>query len=110
MKKIIAMLAVALVTSNANAFDLAKMANKVQSAADKASAKIEEAQAKNDAKSAETQAKIEEKIADLKAKIAKWQDSDTANSEGTLKAIANAKASIEKLTEQLKALKAATGY
>ena len=64
MKKLIAMMAVVLAASNANAFDLAKMANKVQSAADKASAKIEEAQAKNDAKSTEAQAKIEDKIAE----------------------------------------------
>ena len=82
------------------------MANKVQSAADKASAKIEEAQAKKDAKNEEAQNKIEEKIAELKDKIAKWQSSDSADTDATKQAIANAKASIEKLTEQLKALKA----
>ncbi|MBE6443270.1 MAG: hypothetical protein E7020_01210 [Alphaproteobacteria bacterium] len=110
MKKFIALLAITLMASNANAFDLASMANKVQSAADKASAKIEEAQAKKDAKNEEAQNKIEEKIAELKDKIAKWQASDNASSEGTVKAIADAKASIEKLTEQLKSLKAAAGY
>ena len=110
MKKLIALLAVTLIASNASAFDLASMANKVQSAADKANAKIEEAQSKKDAKNEEAQNKIEEKIAELKEKIAKWQSSDSADSEGTMKAIANAKASIEKLTEQLKALKAVAGY
>ncbi len=106
MKKFIALLAVGLFASNASAFDLASMANKVQSAADKASAKIEEAQAKKDAKNEEAQNKIEEKIAELKDKIAKWQSSDSADTDATKQAIASAKASIEKLTEQLKALKA----
>lgn len=106
MKKFIALLAVGLFASNASAFDLASMANKVQSAADKASAKIEKAQAKKDAKNEEAQNKIEEKIAELKDKIAKWQSSDSADTDATKQAIANAKASIEKLTEQLKALKA----
>ena len=106
MKKLIALLAISMFASNAGAFDLASMANKVQSAADKASAKIEEAQAKNDAKKEETKSKLEEKIAELKEKIAKWQSSDSADTDATKQAIANAKASIEKLTEQLKALKA----
>lgn len=106
MKKFIAALSVALCVSNANAFDLVKMANKVQSAADKASAKIEETQAENNAKAAATQAKLENKIAELKAKITAWQSSDNADSAETIQAIANAKASIKKLTEQLKMLKA----
>ena len=110
MKKLIALLAITLIASNASAFDLASMANKVQSAADKASAKIEEAQSKKDAKNEEAQNKIEEKINELKAKIANWQSSGNAESSETQKAIADAKASIEKLTEQLKALKAVAGY
>lgn len=110
MKKILALMAATIVATSANAFDLASFANKVQSAADKANAKIEEAQTKNDTKSAEAQAKIEDKIAELKEKIAKWQSSDSADSEATKQAIANAKASIEKLMAQLKALKAAAGY
>ena len=106
MKKLIALLAVSLISSNANAFDLTSMANKVQSAANKASAKIEEVQAKNENKSAEAQSKIEEKIKELKEKIANWQSSDSADTDATKQAIANAKESIEKLMEQLKALKA----
>lgn len=106
MKKFLAFLTVAMFATSANALDIVSLANKVQSAADKANAKLEETQAKNDAKSAEAQAKIEEKIASLKEKIANWQSSDTANSSETLKAISDAKASIEKLMTQLKALKA----
>lgn len=105
MKKLIALLAVTLIASNASAFDLASMANKVQSAADKASAKIEEAQAKKDAKNEEAKSKIEEKIAELKEKIAKWQSSENADSSETMEAIASAKKSIDKLTEQLNALR-----
>ncbi len=104
MKKFLTILAVALIATSANALDIASLAGKVQSAADKASAKIEEAQAKNDAKTAETKSKIENKIADLKEKIAKWQSSDNANSVETLQAIAKAKESIARLTAQLKAL------
>ena len=79
-----------------------KLANKPN----KASAKIEEVQAKNDAKNEEAQNKIEEKIKELKDKIANWQSSDSADTDATKQAIANAKESIEKLMEQLKALKA----
>ncbi|MBQ9731876.1 MAG: hypothetical protein IJV97_02165 [Alphaproteobacteria bacterium] len=106
MKKILVFLTLVMFANSANALDIVSLANKVQSAADKANAKIEEAQAKKDAQSLEAQEKIENKIADLKAKIANWQASDTANSSETLKAISDAKASIEKLMAQLKALKA----
>ena len=105
MKKILAFLIVAIFATSANALDIESLANKVQSAADKANAKLEEAQAKNDAKSAEAQEKIEEKIARLKEKIANWQASDSADSSETLKAIREAKASIEKLIAQLKVLR-----
>jgi archaellum component FlaC len=105
MKKLIALTAVIFCVNNANAFDLASVANKVQSAADKASAKIEEVQAKNDAKNEEAQNKIEEKIKELKEKIANWQSSDSADTDATKQAIANAKESIEKLMDQLKVLK-----
>ena len=106
MKKLIAFIAVILYANSVNAFDLASVASKVQSAANKASAKIEEVQAKNDAKNEEAQNKIEEKIKELKDKIANWQSSDSADTDATKQAIANAKESIEKLMEQLKALKA----
>lgn len=104
MKKIIALLAVALLSSNANALDLASLAGKVKSAADEASVKIEAVQNKSDEKSQEAQNSIMEKIDELKAKIANWQSSENAESSEIQKAIADAKASIEKLMEQLKAL------
>ena len=105
MKKLLAFLTVAMFANSANALDIVSLANKVQTAADKANSKLEEVQNKNDAKSLETQEKIEAKIAELKTKIANWQSSDTANSSETLTAIANAKASIEKLMTQLKLLR-----
>jgi len=106
MKKIYAVAAfISLFAGTANALDIASLANKVQSAADKASAKLEEVQAKNDSKTEEAAAKIENKIATLKEKIAAWQSSDNSDCEETQKAIANAKASIEKLVAQLKALR-----
>lgn len=104
MKKIIVLLAVALLSSNANAWDLAEVANKVKSVADETSAKIESVQNKSDEKSQEAQNSIMEKINELKDKIAKWQASDNAESSQIQKAIADAKASIEKLMTQLKAL------
>ena len=106
MKKFLALASIMLLASNANAFDLASMANKVQSVAEKTSAKIEEVQTTNENKSVEAQNKIEEKIAELKEKIVNWQSSESADTDATKQAIANAKASIEKLMEQLKALKA----
>ncbi len=104
MKKLLAILAVAISATSANALDIASLANKVQSAAEKASAKIEESQASTEAQKAEARSKIEDKIAALKTKIADWQASDSANSSETLQAIAKAKESIEKLMQQLKAL------
>lgn len=53
MKKFIALLSVAMISSNANAFDLTSVANKVKSVADETSAKIESVQNKSDAKSQE---------------------------------------------------------
>ncbi len=105
MKNLIAFLTVFMFINTASAFDLASMANKVQSAADKASAKIEEVQEKTEEKSSEKAEQIEDKIEELQEKIADWQSSDSANSSETLQAIANAKASIEKLLAQLKALR-----
>ena len=104
MKKVIALVAVALFASNANAFDLTSLAGKVKSVADETSAKIESVQNKSDEKSQEAQNSIMEKIEALKAKIAEWMASDNAESSETQKAIAEAKASIEKLMEQLKVL------
>ena len=77
----------------------------VNKSADKANAKIEEVQTKQETEKAKSISKIEEKIATLKEKIAKWQSSDSADTEKTKNAIANAKASIEKLVAQLKALR-----
>lgn len=106
MKRFLVITAIATLFANvANALDIASLANKVQSAADKASAKLEEVQAKNDSKTEEAATKIEDKIAALKEKIANWQSSDSADTEKTKTAIANAKASIEKLVAQLKALR-----
>ena len=105
MKKLLTLLTAVMFANSANALDIVSLANKVQTVADKANAKIEEAQTKKDAKSTEAQEKIEEKIASLKEKIANWQSSDTANSSETLKAINDAKASIEKLIAQLKVLR-----
>ena len=110
MKKIITLLAVALLSSNANALDLGSLAGKVKSVADETSAKIESVQNKSGEKSQEAQNSIMEKINELKEKIAKWQASDDADSESTMKAISEAKESIAKLTEQLKVLKSAAGY
>ena len=76
----------------------------LKAAADETSAKIESVQNKSDEKSQEAQNSIMEKINELKAKIAKWQASDNAESSEIQKAIADAKASIEKLMTQLKAL------
>ena len=45
-----------------------------------------------------------EKISELKEKIADWQSSENAESSEIQKAIADAKACIEKLMEQLKSL------
>ena len=45
-----------------------------------------------------------EKINELKEKIANWQSSDNAESSEIQKAIADAKARIENLMKQLKAL------
>ena len=104
MKKVIALVAVALFASNANAWDLASVANKVKSVADETSAKIESVQNKSDEKSQEAQNSIMEKINELKEKIANWQASDNAESSEIQKAIADAKASIENLMKQLKAL------
>ncbi len=106
MKKFIALLSVAMISSNANAFDLTSVANKVKSVADETSAKIESVQNKSDAKSQEAQNSIKEKINELKEKIANWQSSETAETAETKKAIADAKASIEKLMAQLKVLQA----
>ena len=105
MKKIILLSAVLLMSSNVNALDLGSLAGKVKSVADEASAKIESVQNKTDEKSQEAQNSIMEKINELKAKIAEWMASDNAESSETQKAIADAKASIEKLMEQLKVLK-----
>ena len=104
MKKIVTLIALVLLASNANAWDLASVANKVKSVADETSAKIESVQNKSDEKSQEAQNSIMEKINELKDKIAKWQASDNAESSEIQKAIADAKASIEKLMTQLKAL------
>ena len=104
MKKLIAVVALVLLASNANAWDLTSVANKVKSVADETSAKIESVQNKSDEKSQEAQNSIMEKISELKEKIANWQASDNAESSETKKAIADAKASIEKLMTQLKAL------
>ena len=104
MKKIVILMALVLFASNANAWDLASVANKVKTAADETSAKIESVQNKSDEKSQEAQNSIMEKINELKAKIAKWQASDNAESSEIQKAIADAKASIEKLMTQLKTL------
>ena len=104
MKKFIAVVALVLLASNANAWDLTSVANKVKSVADETSAKIESVQNKSDEKSQEAQNSIMEKISELKEKIANWQASDNAESSETKKAIADAKASIEKLMTQLKAL------
>ena len=104
MKKIVILMALLLLASNANAWDLTSVANKVKSVADETSAKIESAQSKSDEKSQEAQNSIMEKIEALKAKIAEWMASDNAESSETQKAIAEAKASIEKLMEQLKVL------
>ena len=104
MKKIVILVALVLLASNANAWDLASVANKVKSVADETSAKIENAQNKSDEKSQEAQNSIMEKINELKAKIANWQASDNAESSEIKKAIADAKASIEKLMEQLRVL------
>jgi gas vesicle protein len=104
MKKIVTLVALVLLASNANAWDLASVANKVKSVADETSAKIESVQNKSDEKSQEAQNSIMEKINELKDKIAKWQASDNAESSEIQKAIADAKASIEKLMAQLKAL------
>ena len=106
MKKFIAFMSVVLISSNVNALDLAGLAGKVKSAADEASAKIESVQNKSDEKSQEAQNSIMEKINELKDKIAKWQSSDNAESSEIQKAIADAKASIENLMTQLKALQA----
>ena len=89
---------------NAMAWDITEAANKIQSAADKASAKIDEAKLKNSAKSEAYKTDLEEKIAALKAKIEKWQAGDDAKSSEKLAAIAEAKASIERLKAKLKAL------
>ena len=105
MKKLLTLLTAVMFANSANALDIVSLANKVQIAADKANSKLEEVQNKNDAKSTEAQEKIEEKIASLKEKIANWQASDSANSSETLKAINDAKASIEKLMTQLKLLR-----
>ena len=105
MKKLLVLIAVVLAANSAHALDIASLANKVQSAADKANAKIEEAQTKQETEKAKSISKIEEKIAVLKEKIAKWQSSDSADTEKTKTAIADAKASIEKLLAQLKALR-----
>ena len=104
MKKLLAILAVTLSATSANAFDVADLANKVQSTVEKASTKIKESQDSTEAQKAKTRSEIENKIADLKEKIANWQASNTANSPETLQAIAKAKESIEKLVQQLKAL------
>ena len=98
-------MSVVLLSSNANALDLGSLAGKVKSVADEASAKIESVQNKSDEKSQEAQNSIMEKINELKEKIANWQASDDAESSEIQKAIADAKASIEKLMEQLKVLK-----
>lgn len=74
MKKFIAVVALVLLASNANALDLASLAGKVKSVADEASAKIESVQNKSDEKSQEAQNSIMEKISELKEKIADWQD------------------------------------
>ena len=111
MKKIILLSATALLmSSNANALDLTSLAGKVKSVADEASAKIESVQNKSDEKSQEAQNSIMEKINELKEKIANWQASDNAESSEIQKAIADAKASIEKLMEQLKVLKASKSF
>ena len=104
MKKIIVMLAVVLISSNANAFDLSSFAEKVKSVADETGAKIESVQNSSDEKSQEAQNSIIQKINELKEKIANWQASDNAESSEIQKAIADAKASIENLMSQLKAL------
>ena len=51
MKKIVILIALVLFASNANAWDLASVANKVKTAADETSAKIESVQNKSDEKS-----------------------------------------------------------
>ena len=104
MKKIVILIALVLFASNANAWDLASLAGKVKTAVDETGAKIESVQNKSDEKSQEAQNSIMEKINELKAKIAKWQASDNAESSEIQKAIADAKASIEKLMTQLKTL------
>ena len=98
------MLSLVMLAGNANAWDLSEVAGKVKSVADEASAKIESVQNKSDEKSQEAQESILKKISALKEKIAKWTASDNAESSETQKAIADAKASIEKLMAQLKAL------
>lgn len=107
MNKFLSAAAVALIVvcgGNAAAWDIVEAAGKVQSAADKAGAKIDEAKLKNSAKSESYKAQLEEKIADLKGKIEKWQSGGNAKSSETQEAIANAKASIERLNAKLKAL------
>ena len=104
MKKIVILMALVLLSSNANAWDLTSVANKVKSVADETSAKIENVQNKSDEKSQEAQNSIMEKINELKEKIANWQSSDNAESSEIQKAIADAKASIENLMKQLKVL------
>ena len=54
MKKLLALLAVVLAANSAYALDIASLANKVQSAADKANAKIEEAQTKQETEKAKS--------------------------------------------------------
>ncbi len=105
MKKIFVFLAAVIMATSAQALDIAGLANKVQSVADKANAKLENVQTQNDEQKEAAANKIEEKIAALKEKIANWQSSDNADSSEIKEAIANAKASIEKLLAQLKALR-----
>ena len=69
MKKIVILMALVLLSSNANAWDLTSVANKVKSVADETSAKIENVQNKSDEKSQEAQNSIMEKIAPIESVI-----------------------------------------
>lgn len=107
MKKLLSALVIAsgaFAAANAMAWDVTTAATKVQKAADEASAKIDEAKLKNNAKSESYKLQLEEKIKDLKAKIEKWQSDGDVKSSEKQEAIANAKASIERLNAKLKAL------
>lgn len=107
MRRLLGSLAIVLavvMAANVKAWDVTSAASKVQKAADEASAKIDAAKLKNNAKSEKYKSQLEEKIKDLKTKIEKWQSDGDAKSSEKQEAIANARASIERLNAKLKAL------